>query len=130
MEQDAQNGKKIYVDADARLTGLPPALQGSDYVQGSNADRLYSAADLIEIAVKAGSTVWVAHDNRLPRPSWLTGQFKPAGLVLTVDGRPMNVFQHRAGREESLTLGSNTDAGGVKECNMYVVFVNSAAPAR
>ncbi|MGA2268164.1 MAG: sugar-binding domain-containing protein [Bryobacteraceae bacterium] len=127
VEQNAQNGKKLYVDSDARMAALPPSLRGADYVQTSNADKLYSAVDLMEITVNAGAVVSVAHDNRLPRPGWLTAQFKPTGLAIAIDGKPMQVFQHAAVREESLTLGANAESGGVQECNMYVVFVSVAA---
>ena len=94
------------MDGDARMSALPPALGGADYVQASNADRLYSAVDLMEIAVNAGTVVSVAHDNRLTRPGWLAAQFKPTGLAIAIDGKPMQVFQHAAAREESLTLGA------------------------
>jgi beta-galactosidase len=127
VEQDAQNGKKLYVDGDARMAALPASLRGADYVQASGADKLYSAVDLMEIAVPAGTVVSVAHDNRLPRPGWLAAQFKPTGLVIAIGGKPMQVFQHAAVREESLTLGANAEPGGVKDCNMYVVFVSPAA---
>jgi beta-galactosidase len=125
--QNAQNGTRIYVDGDALLSALPAALRGADYVEASDADKLYIAADLMEIAVNAGTVVSVAHDNRLPRPGWLGAQFKPTGLVLTIGGKPMQVFQHVAVGEESLTLGANAESGGVKDCNMYVVFVSPAA---
>jgi hypothetical protein len=69
----------------------------------------------------------VAHDNRLPRPGWLGAQFKPTGLVLTIGGKPMQVFRHVAVGEESLTLGANAESGGIEDCNMYVVFVSPAA---
>jgi len=127
VEQDAREGKKLYVDAGALFPALPAALRGADYVQASGADRLYSAADLMEIAVNAGAVVSVAHDNRLPRPGWLAAQFQPTGLALTIGGNPMQVFQHAAVREESLTLGANAESGGVQDCNMYVVFVSPPA---
>jgi hypothetical protein len=64
--------------------------------------------------------VWVANDDRLPRPSWLTGQFQQAGTAgITVDGERMHSFTHQPAHDESLTLGSN----GESEGNMYVVFV-------
>lgn len=50
------------------------------------------AVDLMEIAVKAGAVVAVAHDDRLARPGWRTRQFKPTDLSLAIDGQPMNVI--------------------------------------
>ena len=119
-----QEGKRIYTDMDAPYTGLPDELKGADAVQTAHADRLYRAVDLIEIAVKAGTVVRLAHDDGLPKPIWLTGQFKRTDLALTVNGRRMTIFERRALRDESLTLGSNHD-GRPRECNMYFLMVSS-----
>jgi beta-galactosidase len=124
VDRDARNGERIYTDLDAAFAGLPPELAGADNVQTAQGDRLYKAVDLIEIAVKAGTTVWVAHDDALPRPTWLGGAFEPTDLSLTVNGRPMKLFRHLASKEESLTLGSNYEGEDAPAGNMYVVFVS------
>jgi beta-galactosidase len=126
VEQDAQNGKNVYVDRDYAFVGLPVELIGADWVQAAEGDSTYNAVDLMEVAVKAGEVVFVAHDDRLARPVWLTRQFQANDSSLTVNGRSMTVFQHRADRDESLTLGANTENPGETTCNMYVVFVNAA----
>jgi beta-galactosidase len=126
LEQNAHDGENIYVDRDYSFAGLPPELVGADWFQAPDSDAFYSAVDLIQIAVNAGTRVFVAHDDRLPRPPWLTSQFQPTSLSLTVNGYPMKIFQHTAGSEESLTLGSNAEDPNVKTGNMYVVFVNAA----
>jgi beta-galactosidase len=70
-----------------------------------------------------GSVVFVAHDDNLPRPSWLTQQFQPTDLSLTINGHAMKFYQRYAERDESLTLGANSEAGISKPGNMYVVLV-------
>jgi beta-galactosidase len=124
VEPDAENGKVLFVDAAIRAAGLPAELRGSDYVQVSQADRLYHAVDLMEIAVKAGSTVWIAHDDRLPRPAWLTQHFQPTDLAVAIDGQAMHLFRHAASSAESLTLGSNVEHPAGQAANMYLVFVS------
>jgi beta-galactosidase len=126
VECDAQDGKNIYADADWCFTGLPEPLRGADWVMAGNSDALFSALDLMQIEVAAGIVVSVAHDDRLPRPSWLTRQFQATDLRLAVNGLPMTVFQHRVTHEESLTLGSNTDDPSVKTALMYIVLLKSA----
>ena len=49
VREDAQAGAKIYADRDFVFTDLPAALAGSDWVQTANADKLYSAVDLMEL---------------------------------------------------------------------------------
>ncbi|MDB6019423.1 MAG: lacZ 4 [Pedosphaera sp.] len=128
VEQNAQDGKNIYVDRDFPFASLPAEFTGADWVQGANNDSLYNAVDLMEVAVNANTIISVAHDDRLARPDWLTRQFKPTNLSFVINGKPMKVFQHRADHEESLTLGANTENISMKSCNMYLVIVN-AAPA-
>jgi beta-galactosidase len=126
VKQDARDGAKIYADREFVFTELPAPLRGSDWIQTANADKLYSAADLIDFAVQTETVVYVAHDERLPRPDWLQQQFKPLNLRLPVNGQPMGIFERRVRSGESLTLGSNTDDRRLKSCNMYIVFVKAA----
>jgi len=123
VEADAENGKVLFVDATLRADELPAELKGADYVQASQADRLYHAVDLMEVAVKPGATVWIAHDDRLARPAWLTQRFRPSDLCVTLDGHPMHLFRHKAEGAESLTLGSNVERASGQPANMYLVFV-------
>ncbi|HEY0865652.1 MAG TPA: DUF4982 domain-containing protein [Lacunisphaera sp.] len=130
VETGARDGKNAYVNIDSPFATLPAALQGADWVQVDNRDALYSAVDLMELAVAGGSTVWIAHDNRLPRPAWLTKQFQPTATTLTIVGQPMTLFRRDISRDESLTLGANTENTSITEGNLYLVFVNSAGPDR
>jgi beta-galactosidase len=134
LEENAQRQKPVYLDRTYAFKALPDELLGADWVQAANADKLYSAVDLMQLSVESGAVVSVAHDDRVPRPVWLKQQFKQTRLSLEVEGKPMSIFQHRADRTESLTLGSNTESASVKACNMYVVFIGrvsaSAATAR
>jgi beta-galactosidase len=123
VEQNAADGRNIFVDRDQPFAGLPPELIGADWVQGANNDSTYSAVDLMQLAVKGGSIVTIAHDDRLPSPEWLTRQFQRTEKSLSVNGQSMTIFQHRAASDESLTLGSNTDDPAAKKANSYIVFV-------
>lgn len=122
---EARDGKPVYVDREYRFAGLPESLRGSDYILAANADKHYSAVDLMEMAVASGAMVFLAHDDRLPRPGWLVRQFRPTDLRLTVEGYSMSVFKYQVGADESLTLGANTDGGATKSGHMYLVFVTA-----
>ena len=76
-----------------------------------------------EYEPEADSIVYIAHDDRLPRPDWLQRQFKPSKLSLAIDGRSMKLFERSVRGGESLTLGSNAEDRSLKSCNMYIVFV-------
>ena len=136
VQRDAQDGKPAYSDAaGVTFESLPAQLKGADWVQLPSADRGYSAEDLIELQVKGGSRVYVAHDARLPVPKWIEARFKPTDIRLNLAGQPMRVFERVAERDESLTLSSNSEDPKTTH-NMYVIFVagtdegrsSSAAP--
>jgi beta-galactosidase len=124
VEMDVKNGKKIYVDRDYTFTDLSANLAGADWLQIADDDQRYSAVDLIEFAVTGGSTVTIAHDERAPLPEWLTKQFQPTTQAVTVNGKPMKLFQRTVAKDGSLTLGSNTDGAPVP-ANHYIVFVSA-----
>jgi len=124
VEQDAADGKNIFVDRDLPFAALPAKLVGADWVQGANNDSTYAAADLMHLAVKAGTMISVAHDDRLQPPAWLAQNFKRTGLRLTVNSQPMTIFEHPAKSDESITLGSNSEDSAVKAATAYVVFVS------
>jgi beta-galactosidase len=126
VEIGARDGRNIYIDRDYAFATLPAPLIGADWLQVADADQRYSAVDLIEMAVPAGTVVSIAHDDRAPLPGWLTKQFQPTEQTLAINGKSMKLFQRRVARDESLTFGSNTDGASVR-ANQYVVFVNAAA---
>lgn len=127
LETDARPGKNAYVDTDSPLPAdLPATLASADWIQTANGDALYSAVDFVEISVPAGATITVAHDDRLPRPSWLTTQFKPAepAQKITILGNSMTLFTRTATAAESVTMGDNAETKNTPaRPNMYLVFV-------
>lgn len=122
VRQAAKDGAKIYADRDFVFAGLPARLQEADWVQTANADKLYSAVDLLDFAVNVEATVYVAHDRRLPEPDWLTHLFKATALTLEINHQSMKIYERHVHSGESLTLGSNTEDRRLTACNMYVVF--------
>ncbi len=129
VQTNAADGGKIYSDTDWTFTALPKELVGADWLQLPNADKFYSAVDLIQLVVQAGTDVYVAHDDGLATPGWLAKQFKATNSSLIVNGRTMKIFQHVSKDEGSITLGSNTEEANVKGANAYIVFVNGATPS-
>jgi beta-galactosidase len=129
VETDAQDGKNIYVDRDYTFGQLPRSVRGADWVQAGDADALYSALDFVVIGVSAGTVVTVAHDNRLPLPSWLSAQFKATAQTWPVNGHPMTLFRRLATKDETLTLGSNSEDPKIRAGEMYVVWIK-ASPRR
>ncbi len=93
-------------------------------MQAEDRDSITSAVDHMELAVTADTTVTIAHDDRLPRPAWLTKQFSPTGAKLTVAGQSLSLFATTTPRDASFTLGANTEDTRIQEAAMYIVFAN------
>jgi beta-galactosidase len=128
VAEDAQDGKRVYLDLDETFASLPSELRGADYVLAAEADAGYPAVDLMELAVPAGSAVYVAHDDRIERPAWLTRQFRPTAWRLSVGGHFLTLFERAAvAVPTSLTLGANSEDSRAAG-HMYVVF--AARPAQ
>lgn len=123
VETDLRDGRNAYVDVDSPFANLPKTLLGADWVQAANRDALYHAVDLMELSVQAGTTVIIAHDDRLPRPPWLLKEYRPMKDTLTVAGRAMSLFTRDVDADAGLTLGPNTEDPAIKEANMYLVFI-------
>jgi beta-galactosidase len=123
VEQGAENGKNAYFDTPSPFTDLPPQLVGADWVQASSRESLYSAVDLMQTTIVGGSTIYIAHDERLAIPAWLTRQYDPTEIRIHLNGVPMKVFSRKWDHDQSLTLGSNTEDASAKSGNMFVVFV-------
>ena len=126
VQKDVHDGAKIYADRDFVFSGLPAPLAGSDWVQTANADKLYSAVDLMNFSLNVDSVVYVAHDARLPIPDWLQQQFTATEMTVAINDQPMKIFERHVRSGESLTLGSNTENRQLQSYNMYVVFVKGA----
>lgn len=124
VETGLAAGRNAYVDRDSAFTAVPAELAGADWIQLADADQRYSAVDLIELAVKGGTVVTIAHDPQAGAPGWLTKQFQPTGRSLTVAGRELRLFTRAMAQDGSLTFGSNSEAGVAAA--MYLVFVNAA----
>ncbi len=127
IEINAQNDRNAYVDIDSPFRGLPTALVGADWSQLVNRDAVYHAVDLVEMAVIAGTTVTIAHDDRLPRPPWLANTgFAETREKITVAGQPMTLFTKTFEKESSMTFGPNTEDSSIKTANMYLIFAQRA----
>ncbi len=123
LREKAANGEEVYCDRDYRFEDLPEMMSGADWVQAAESDCLYNAADLMQIAAPAGTTVYVAYDEQLPVPEWLRRDFSPTGLFFAVNGRTMKLFARQLQDSGSITLGGNGASPANNPGNMYIVFL-------
>jgi beta-galactosidase len=126
VQRTVGEGKKVYADSTEQFGKLPEILISADYLQLPQADRVYSAVDLIGFSMKKGGVVYIAHDDRLPRPQWLKDAFTETGEKITLNRAPMSIFKRVVREGEMLTLGSNSEASEAPASQMYLVFAKAA----
>lgn len=121
---NTKNGDLSYVDRAYTFSGLPIELLGGEYVLAGNDDKNYVALDMMNFSVEKDAYIYVAHDDRVPRPGWLTSQFTDTGENILINNKDVHsLFVREAAAGESLTLGGNLDkSSSGSSFNMYVVF--------
>jgi beta-galactosidase len=107
------------------FSSVPAQLQGLDFIQTANDDKnaLPGNTDFLSFDVDRDVIVYVAHDDRLQRPAWLTSDFADSGLDLSSGGGTYSLFS-RSFDAGSVQLGSNVVQPA--SFSMYSVIVTPA----
>ena len=120
-------GAKVYTDRTYKtMSPLPSMVQGATYIQTANNDKVSmpGSTSFLSFNVDRAVTVYVAHDNRIAAPKWLTSTFtKTSSTITNTDfygQQHLSVFK-RTFPQGKVTLGSNVNQKG--NCNMYMVMV-------
>ena len=120
-------GALQYIDRTHRI-GSPIAagLDQATYIRTAENDRQHSlgSSSFLSFDVNQDVVVYVAHDDAIARPNWLTAGFTDSNLDLVRDAKRYSLFR-RAVPKGRVTLGSNTQVATTK--NMYTVVVQPAA---
>src|SRR6185437_4549866 len=89
MKGAMTTGAKVYTDRVYKtMSPLPSIVQGATYIQTANDDKVSKpkSTSFLSFTVDRAVTVYVAHDNRLAAPQWLSTSFtKTAATVVNTD---------------------------------------------
>ena len=120
-------GAKVYTDRTYKtMSPLPSIVLGATYIQTANNDKVSKpgSTSFLSFNVDRAVTVYVAHDNRIAPPKWLTSTFTRTSATITntdfYGQQHLTVFK-RDFPQGKVTLGSNVDKTG--NCNMYMVMI-------
>ncbi|MBG9988241.1 DUF4982 domain-containing protein [Aerococcaceae bacterium DSM 111176] len=123
IRTNVSTGDQMYADEEEEFKFMPDYLIGSEYLLLPNSDSNYKALDLIHLSVVKDSSLFIAHDDSLIRPLWLTENFDETDGKLFVKGKEHTIFKQDLSADSTITLGGNADSEDVKSGNMYLVFV-------
>ena len=116
-------GAKLYIDRTyTAMSPLPTSLQGLTYIETANNDKSRRATTLVSFSVNQPAIVYVAHDDKIARPAWLTTGFTNTNvdLVSTDGSKKFSVFS-RSVAAGKVSLGDN--GSNPSGHSMYVVLV-------
>ncbi len=122
IRKSLKRGAEAFSDRSWRFDKLPKYLVGADYIASAHDDRRYSALDLIQVDIVADCEVYVAHDDRLKRPTWLVGKYQDTNDDIVVAHTKFSLFKRKVTKGTSLTLGSNSEDDPGERCKNFMVF--------
>ena len=87
-----QAGAVAYTDRTYKLSTIPSAINGATFIRTANDDKNAYVANnsFLTFTVNTDAVVYVAHDDRVARPSWLNSMFSsfsPSSSINAVSRR-------------------------------------------
>jgi hypothetical protein len=120
--------ERTYTDRAYVYEAVPSSLEGATFIQTANDDKSATDdQDFLTFDLSRDATVYVAHDDRLERPSWLTDGFSDTGMDLGMSDGPSGAFSlYAAGYSAGpVVLGGNV-VNQTNNSSMYTVIVAGA----
>ena len=115
-------GKKAYTDQEVNYTVIPSYLRGAEYIRTPNSDSSYWARDQLQFIAGENMTIYVCHDDRVPRPEFLIADFTDTGDDLKLGRVMLSIFKRVAKKGESIIMAGNSDEEVPDGARMYVVL--------
>lgn len=121
-----QPGVRVYTDREYTISGVPPALSGTMFLQSANDDAGLSGEAAFSFEALLPLRVMIAHDNRIvPRPQWLQQGWQETTLDILTTDSTFRVFA-RTFAPGRVVLGGNTDDGSSSGKSNYFVLLQTA----
>jgi len=117
-----QIGDSIYSDRAYKFTQVPECLTGGEYVVWKNDYKNYTTSPMITFSVNTDGKLYIAHDDRLVRPVWLTDNFGITDVKMLVSDANMTLFGADVKKDELVSCGENHLMGNITNSTQYIVF--------
>ncbi|WP_016954237.1 glycoside hydrolase family 2 protein [Catenovulum agarivorans] len=117
-------GKKPYIDQEVNYTVIPSYLNGAEYIRLPNADKAYWARDQLQFIAGEDMTVWVGHDDLVPRPAFLA-DYTDTGDDFKLGENTMSLFARKVKAGDSVIMAGNADGDIPDNARMYVVLAKA-----
>jgi hypothetical protein len=116
-------GGAMYRDRSYTFTELCDSIIGAEYLCLQNGLKSVYNKELVSFTVSEPGKLYIAHDNRLQKPEWLSEKFTKTNQQFPVPGTNMTLFGRSVQKGEKIVLGENQVKGTeTSECTFYFVF--------
>jgi hypothetical protein len=127
IQHNLQVGNLLYGDRAYTLTNVPAALAGSSWIRTANASKTFTGNPTVSFNINRAATIYIAIDNRLPKPAWMDATWINTGLMLTnteAPPHPQTLFA-KVFPAGAVVLGPNS----AKNTNPYLMYTVIAVPS-
>jgi hypothetical protein len=122
LELNPEIGKTLYSDRTYLFTEVPAILKNAEYIVWKNDYKNYATNPMVSFGVNTNGTVYVAHDDRLIRPAWLTANYSITNFSFAVPDTRMTLFSKIVKNGDIISLGENHNQGGLNNSTLYIPF--------
>jgi beta-galactosidase len=110
------------------LTQLPALLDGARLIRTASKDNTYWANDYIVATTACPLTLYVAHDPRGPKPSWLA-DYLATGQDVSVNTQRLRLYAINLAKDATIRIPGNADQGKAKSSAYnLILFAKPAKP--
>jgi hypothetical protein len=111
---------KFFGDRDYTVSSVPSILDGTEHIITACGSKNY-AGNEAKFSVNGDSTVYVALDNRVSAPSWLSS-YTNTGSSVSCNGESFILYSKDFSAGEQVILGANSTE---YNCMNYTVFIKA-----
>jgi hypothetical protein len=111
------NNLPCYIDRSYRYSNVPSFLNGTTFIKTANDDKNRTNTNFLTFTANSNVTVYVAYDNRNPKPAWLS-TYNDTNTDLITDVS-FSIYQKNFSAG-NITLGGNQSGG-----SMYTVMIKA-----
>jgi hypothetical protein len=127
-EVDAEADLLAYSDnALLYLSELPQLLDGSRLIRTASKDNTYWANDYIVATAGCPLTLYVAHDPRAAKPSWLS-DYQATGQNIMVNTQRLQLYSVALAKDATIRIPGNSDQGKARPSAYNLILF--AKPAK
>ena len=104
-------------------------MNGAEYIRLPNSDKAYWARDQLQFIAGKDMTIWIGHDDSVPRPAFLS-DYKDTGDDVKLGNNVLSIFERNVKAGTSIIMAGNSDGEVPENAKMYVVLGKASSAGK